>query len=247
MKAAFCGRIVFGVSAVLFGVIALLWHDTDTWQNVHHIWSLPLGASIGTCLMAAQIAGGIGMQHPRTARPASVLLGMVYLCFSLACVPDIIAAANIYDKYGGSFFLFLSLFFGAMALYAATEAIATRAVVLGRLARLGLGVCAISFALGQALLLRETARAVPKWLPPGQMFWAIITTTAFALAAIAILINRQARLAMRMMTLMLGLFGVLVWVPHLIAHPEAHFNWSECAETFLVTGAAWTVADLRSF
>ena len=79
------------------------------------------------------------------------------------------------------------------------------------------------------------------------MFWAIITTTAFALAAIAILINRQARLAMRMMTLMLGLFGVLVWVPHLIAHPEAHFNWSECAETFLVTGAAWTVADLRSF
>ena len=70
------------------------------------------------------------MQHPRTARPASVLLGMVYLCFSLACVPDIIAAANIYDKYGGSFFLFLSLFFGAMALYAEPEAIATRAVVL---------------------------------------------------------------------------------------------------------------------
>jgi len=27
--------------------------------------------------------------------------------------------------------------------------------------------------------------------------------------------------------LMLALFGVLVWIPRLIAHPEAHLNWSE--------------------
>ena len=39
------------------------------------------------------------------------------------------------------------------------------------------------------------------------------------------------------MTLMLTLFGVLVWVPHVLAHPEAHFNWSECILTFLTTGA----------
>ena len=120
-------------------------------------------------------------------------------------------------------------------------------MVFGRLARFGLGVCAISFTLGQMLLLRETAHLVPKWIPPGQMFWAILTTIAFALAAMAILINRLARLAMRMMTLMLALFGVLVWVPHLIAHPKAHFNWSECALTFLVTGATWMVTDLKSF
>ena len=180
-------------------------------------------------------------------RWASVVLCVVYLCFSLACVPDIIAAANIYDKYGGSFFLFVSLFCGAIALYAATEADAARAVVFGRLARFGLGICAISFTLGQMLLLRETAHLVPKWIPPSQMFWAILTTIAFALAGVAILINRQARLAMRLMTLMLALFGVLVWVPHLIAHPKAHFNWSECALTFLVTGATWMVTDLKSF
>ena len=247
MKTALYGRIVFGASAVLFGVIALMWHDSDTWQNLQHIWSLPFGTIIGECLMAAQVAGGIGMLHARTARSASVVLGIVYLCFSLACVPDIIAAANIYDKYGGSFFLFVSLFCGAIALYAATEADAARAVVFGRLARFGLGVCAISFTLGQMLLLRETAHLVPKWIPPSQMFWAILTTIAFALAGVAILINRQARLAMRLMTLMLALFGVLVWVPHLIAHPKAHFNWSECALTFLVTGATWMVADLKSF
>jgi hypothetical protein len=251
MKTAVYGRIVFGAAAVSFGVIALMWHDADTWQNLQHIWSLPFGAIIGGCLMAALIAGGIGIQYPGTARLASVVLCVVYLCFSLACIPDIVAASNIYERYGGSFFLFFSLLCGAIALYsatyAATEANAARAVVFGRVARLGFGVCAISFALGQALLPRDTASLVPNWIPPNQMFWAILTTVAFALAAIAILMNRQARLAMRLMTLMLGLFGVMVWVPHVIAHPKAHFNWSECVLTFLITGAAWVAGDLRSF
>jgi hypothetical protein len=58
--------------------------------------------------------------------------------------------------------------------------------VFGRLARLGLGVCAISFTLGQILLPRETAHLVPKWIPPNQMFWAILTTVEFGLAANAI-------------------------------------------------------------
>jgi uncharacterized membrane protein YphA (DoxX/SURF4 family) len=247
MKKVRYGRIVFGASAVLFGVIALMWHDADTWQNLVHLWKLPFGTIIGWCLMIAQIAGGIGIMFPRTARPASIVLCVVYLCFSLACVPDIIAAVNVYDKYGGSFFLFFSLVCGTVALYGATGPDAASGVVLNRVARLGLGVCAISFALGQALLLPDTAHLIPKWIPGNQMFWALFTTIAFALAAIAILANRLARLAMRLMTLMLALFGVLVWLPHVIAHPQAHFNWSELALTFLVTGAAWTVSDLKSF
>jgi hypothetical protein len=247
MKTALYGRIVFGASAALLGVIALIWRDGDTWQNLQHIWSLPFGTIIGGCLMIAQVAGGIGIQYARTGRWASVVLCVVYFCFSLACVPDIIAASNIYERYGGSFFLFFSLLCGAIALYASTEANGARAVVFGRLARLGLGICAISFTLGQILLPRETAQIVPKWIPPSQMFWTILTTVAFGLAAIAILINFQARLAMRLMALMLALFGVMVWFPRLIAHPKAHFNWSECVMTFLVTAAAWVVADLESF
>ncbi|MVC24912.1 hypothetical protein D6V10_21105, partial [Vibrio cholerae] len=71
------GRIVFGASAVLFGVIALMWRDSDTWQTLRQIWSLPLGIIVGGCLMTLQIAGGMGMQHPRTARLSSVVLGVV--------------------------------------------------------------------------------------------------------------------------------------------------------------------------
>lgn len=240
------GRIVFGATAVLFGVIALMWHDSETWQTLVQIWRLPHGTIVGGCLMALQIAGGIGMQFPRTVRLASLVLGVVYLCFSLACIPAIIAASSLYERYGGSFFQQSSLLWGAIALYAGTESSAARAQVFGRLARLGLGVCAISFALSQVLFLRFTADLVPKWIPPNQMFWAIFTTIAFALAALAILINRQARLALRLMTLMLLLFGVLVWVPRLIAHPKSHFNWSEFALTLLIAGATWMVTDLKS-
>jgi hypothetical protein len=246
MKTAIYGRIAFGAPAVLFGVIALVWHDADTWQNLQHIWQLPFVGLLGGCLMIAQIAAGIGMQFPRAVRLASLILGVVYLSFSLACIPDILAATNIYERFGGSFFLFFSMSCGAIALFAASESNAARARASGRVARVGLGVCTISFTLGQALLLRDTAGLVPKWIPPSQMFWSTLTTIAFALAAIAILIHRRSHLAIRLMTFMLALFGVLVWIPHVIVQPEAHFNWSECLLTFLITGASWMVADLKS-
>jgi hypothetical protein len=246
LKPGLYGRIVFGASAALFGVIALMWHDSDTWQSLRQIWSLPFGTIIGGCLMMAQIAGGIALLYPRTARSASIVLAAVYGLFSLACIPGIIAAPTIYAQYG-SFFEQFSLLCGAMAVYAATCADAAQASTLGRAARLGLGLCVISFTLSQIIYLHVTANLVPKWIPPNQMFWAILTTMAFALAALAILINRHARLAMRLVTLMLALFGVLVWIPLLIAHPEAHLNWSEFTLTFLISGAAWVVADLKPF
>jgi hypothetical protein len=246
VKTAWLGRIVFGASAVLFGAIALAWHDSDTWQELQHIWSLRFGVAIGGCLMSAQIAGGIGMQIPRTTRLASAVLGVVYLIFSLACIPGIVAAPNVYAQYA-SFFELFCLLCGVIGLYTATEVSASRAIVFGRVARLGLGVCAISFAAAQMVYLRFTASLVPKWIPPNQIFWTILTTIAFALAAIAILVNFRARLALDLMGLMVGVFGLLVWVPRLIAHPERHLNWSEAALTFLIAGAAWMVANLKYF
>src|SRR5437660_12304578 len=99
MKTALYGRIVFGASAVLFGVIALMWYDSDTWQTLRQIWNLPFGTIIGGCLMTAQICGGIVMQYPRTARLASVVLGVLYLLFSLACIPGRSAPPALHAPY----------------------------------------------------------------------------------------------------------------------------------------------------
>jgi len=246
MKRASHGRVLFGAAAVVFGVIALLWHDADTWQEVARIWKMPFGVTIGVVLMVAQIIGGLLLMFPRSVRVASILLLIVYGVFSLASASGILAAPRVFGEYDG-FFEQFCLLCGAIAVYASTDANRREAAAMGHFARIGLALCAVSFTVAQIVYPQMTASLVPRWIPPNQMFWAVLTTVAFALAAIAVLINRRARLAIRLMTLMLVLFGALVWVPMLIAQPSSHGNWSEFALTLLIAGASWTISELRSF
>ena len=76
------------------------------------------------------------------------------------------------------------------------------------------------------------------------MFWAVTTIVLFALAALALLMNRMALFAARLLTMMLVIFGLLVWVPLVLADPHSHTNWSENVETFAIAGTAWILADL---
>jgi hypothetical protein len=245
MNTALYARIVFGISSVLFGIISIMWHDADTWQTPYRILSLPLGSIIGDLLMIALIAGGIGILIPSSARTSSIVLAAVYAIFSLSAIPGIFAAPKVYVQYG-AFFEDFSMFCGAIALFAATASDPVRSASFGRFARIGLGLCAVSFTLAQIVYFKFTASLVPAWIPPNQVLWTVLTTIAFGLAAVAILTNVKAQLATRLMTLMLALFGILIWVPAVITQPGAHGNWSEFALNFQITGAAWLVAELKA-
>ena len=234
------GRRLFGASAIVFAVVSLLWHDSSMWQELLPL-SAPFGTIAGWVLFIAQLAGGIAMLIPRTASRASLVLGAVYGLSVLSCVGSIVAAPRDPGGYINGFEQ-LAIFCGTLAVYAATERDAARAIVLGRAARLGLGACALSFAWAQIIYLQYTASLVPAWLPPNQVFWTNLTTVAFALAAVAMLIDRQARLAMRLLAAMTALFAVLVWIPLIAAHPAALSNWSEIGENDLIAAAAWLVA-----
>jgi hypothetical protein len=214
------------------------------WQRLLPLHA-PLGTIAGWCLVVAQIASGVAMLLPRTVRPASIILGAVYGLYVLSCVSSIIVAPAEPGGYINCFEQ-LAIVCGAIAVYAMTEADAARANVLGRIARLGLAVCAVSFAWAQVVYLQYTASLVPAWIPPNQVFLTNFTTVAFALAAIAMLINRQARLAMRLLAVMTALFGVLVWLPIIVGHPTVLANWSEVSENYLIAAAAWLVADAQA-
>jgi len=237
-------RILFGASAITFGAISFIWHDSDMWQRLLPLRP-PFGTIAGWCLVLAQIAGGIAMMRARTARPASIVLGVVYGSYVVSCIRSIIAAPA---EPGGyiDFFEQLAIVCGALAVYAANEKNGARATRLGRAARVGLGVCAASFAWAQIVYLKYTASLVPGWIPPNQVFWTNLTTVAFALAAVAMLINRQARLAMRLLAAMTALFGVLVWLPLIAVHPATLSNWSEVAQNYLIAAAAWLLAGLHT-
>jgi hypothetical protein len=162
------------------------------------------------------------------------VLGAVYLVFALQCVPEVVAKPQIYNSWG-NFFEQFSLVTGAAIVYSRLSSAWSREMV-NRTGRILLGICTASFTLEQAFYLGATANLVPKWLPPSQLFWAVATTVLFALAAVALLTNRMALLATRLLTMMLVIFGVLVWVPALLSDPQNHANWSETVETFAIAG-----------
>jgi hypothetical protein len=227
------GRHVFGVAALAFGVITLAWHD---YNDSHQLRYIVYSAS------AALIFGGAAIQFRRTAKTGAAVLGAAYLVFALLCVPGIIAAPQIYNSWGNLFEQF-SLLTGAAIVYARLSS-AWSPETLNRVGRVLLGICVASFTLEQAVYLGATAHLVPKWVPPSQMFWAVATTVSFALAAVALLTNRMALLASRLLTTMIVSFGLLVWVPLVLSDPHSHTNWSENAETIAIAGATWILADL---
>jgi hypothetical protein len=244
MKATFYWRVVFGASAMLSGVASLIWHDSGMWLR-SRAFGPTLAPVVAWVLAIALVTAGAAIMHPRTARFASAVLGVIYGLFTLACIPDMIAAPSTPLSYV-DFFEQLSIVCGAIAIYAATEKDAARSAAVGRAARLGFGVCTASFAWAQIVYLRHTESLVPMWIEPNPMFWTILTTVAFGLAAIAILINYRARLAMRLMALMLALFGLLVWLPRIVTHPETLANWTEFSSNYLMTAASWLVSDVRA-
>lgn len=227
------GRHVFGVAAFAFGLITLAWHD----YNGRHLQRYIVYAAA-----AALIFGGAAIQFRRTTKTGAVVLGVLYLVFASLCLPGIVAAPKIYNSWG-NFFEQFSLVAGAAIVHARLSSSWSRET-LNRIGRILLGICAASFTLEQAFYLGATAHLVPKWVPPSQMFWAVATTVLFALAAVALLTNRMALLATRLLTRMLVLFGLIVWVPLLLSDPRSHTNWSETVETFAIAGATWILADL---
>ena len=133
---------------------------------------------------------------------------------------------------------------GGLIVYAANAGIdAPLAARLTRLGQLAFGVCAVLFGGAHFAYMNLTAPLVPKWLPPGQEFWAYATGLAHIAAGLAIVSGIQARLAAILLTVMFASFTPLVHLPMLLADPSSRENWSENALNLALTGVAWVVAD----
>lgn len=236
------GRYVFGLSAIAFGVFAFVWRDFNIWQQIRPL-ELVAGREILLYVIAVvEILGGLAVLWPRTARAGAAALGAVYLFFALLWLPVYIEKP-IYDNLG-NFFEQFALVSGALIVYAtAGPSGSPKAATLARIGYYGFAISVVSFTLEQAFYLHGTAEFVPKWIPPGQMFWAVATTVAFGLAAIALLSGRYAWPASQWLTLMIAGFGLLVWLPAPFAAPHSLTAWAGNAENSAICGAAWIVAD----
>jgi uncharacterized membrane protein YphA (DoxX/SURF4 family) len=237
------GRYVYGLAVIGFGICALVFHDISNWVQIKALGDFPHHEILTYIVAAIEILGGVAVLWPTTARAGAAALGMLYCIFAVLVIPLIIPHPLVYNGYG-NFLEQFSFVSGALILYAWSDPIApARPARWAQIGYYSFGICVLSFALEQLFYLSETASLVPKWIPPGQMFWAIATTAAFALAAVALLTGLLARLAARFNTAMVVGFGLLVWLPALFADAHSFSNWTESLETLGIAGTAWIVAE----
>jgi hypothetical protein len=235
------GVRAFGVAAIVLGAAGFAWGDFATnWQRVGP--NVPCREALAYFTAAFETIAGLAMLGRRTARAGALLLTILYSIFTLLWVVRVCAVPLVYDGWG-NVFEELSLVIGGAVAYAslapAGSPLAGKAGVIARV----YGICPISFAIVHLINLAGIATWVPKWLPPGQMFWAVTTAVCFLLAAAAILSGIQAGLAARLLTAEIVGFEILVWVPKFIAAPHEHFNWAGNAISLAMVAAIWVVSD----
>ena len=237
------GRHVYGVAAIFFAILAMVWQDFNTWQQVRPFGNMAHREILLYVVAAIQLLGGVAVQLPKTARIGAWALGTMYLAFALLWVPFIVSHPRVYDSWG-NFFEQFSLVSAALIVLACGDGDrSTSKPFVARLGYLGFGVCVVSFTLEQLFYLQGTAQFVPNWIPPGKMFWAVTTTVAFAIAAVALLTGYLSLLAARLVTAMIVGFQFLVWLPAPFADPHKQINWVGNAQNLAIAGAAWIVAD----
>jgi uncharacterized membrane protein len=236
---------VYGGAAIALGLVGLRWGDfASVWQPVPT--TMPHRTALAYVAALALVLGGAATLDRRTARIGAMALGVVYLGVAVPWLRRVVH----YPQLSGTWLGFLeqfSLVVGAMVAWVLAEHhSAERAPSTVRaitLCRSLLGVCALSFGIAHFTAIPQTAAMVPRWLPPNQSFWAVVTGVCHLLAGGALLTGIQALLAARLLTVMLLGFGALVWAPMLAANAGVHMTWAGNAVNLAIAGAAWVVAD----
>ncbi len=237
------GTYVYGAAAIALGVIGIVWGDFATnWQRVQP--DVPYRVPLAYIAAVCELCAGAAIMWRRSARAGALTLAILYSVFALLWVPKIVGSPGVYDVWGNFFEESGLVIAGVVAFLslAKRDSLVARAPQVSRL----FGICAISFALYHFFYLPGTASFVPKWIPPGQMFWAIATAVCFLLAAGAILSGILAGLAARLLTAMICGFEILVWLPMLFSAPHVHFTWAGNGIGLGLAGAAWVIADALS-
>jgi hypothetical protein len=170
------GRVVYGLAGIALGMIGLVWRDfAAVWQPLENLGAVSHRETLACVFAVGLLSAGAAAMWRRTAQAGLLVLAALHFISALGWVPRVIGYPGIYGTWNG-FFEQLSLVAAGVVACASLAPLTSvwKARTL-QISRFVFGICAVSFGVSHFMAIAETASMVPKWLPPGQQFWAWAT------------------------------------------------------------------------
>ena len=241
------GPVFLAVPMAVFGAEHFLFAGSmvsmvPSWIPGHEFWIL----FVGTCL----IGGALGLVTRKYAALAAGLFGIMLLLFEvLLHVPRIAAAAG--DRIAWAIAV-RDLVFGWSALcFAVAQSGERRMHGVITLGRFIIGLSIVFFAVEHFLHPEfrpgvPLKQLTPLWIP-AHLFWSYLTGAVFLVTGLALIFNKEARLAAVWLGLMVLLLVFAIYVPIVIARPAAiGDSLNSLVDTLLLSGSALCFAGAQS-
>lgn len=236
MRIVSIGHAVFAATLIVLGMMEFASGEfTMGWAPVPK--GVPAREGLVYLSASISVAAGAGLFWRRTAATsARVLLATLLLWFLAFRVPPFSHGITVDVYWSACAAAVLVSAAWVLSCWFATGRLGLR------IAHVVYGAAMIPLGWAHFAYLQHTAELVPGWLP-AHVAWAYFTGGAFIAAGIAAIIGVYARLAVTLSALQMGLFLLLVWIPVVAAGHVGAFQWNETVTTWVLTAAAWVVAD----
>jgi uncharacterized membrane protein len=229
------GMIGLGALGLIYGDFAMGWQPVAPW--------FPARPALAYLAAVVMLVGGSGLLFTATVRGAVRLLFAYCIVWALLKVPALVVAPQIEGVWLG-FGELAVLLAGAWTLFALLGGVDWK-FVSGeegvRAARYFFAVFLIPIGLSHIMYVKETIALVPAWLPY-RMGWVYLTGAGQIACGLGVLLGVLPRVAAMTEAAMISIFGLLVWLPRVLAAPNQRLPWTAFWITWVIAGAAWVVA-----